>query len=355
MALIKCSKCGKEISSLAERCPYCKAKVSVAANDEGDRFILGGNNSPADMNSSSIPAKETGDVCAKQHKSCNFMKSLLQDSKMRWIACGVAIVAVLGIILLGIWIKDEYDSLKHKEEMLAKAPRYYAIAETIFWSNNEIPLDTIPYGAEMIENPFEFGGSRQSVYYGDTQGYVDRTDVLSAGDFEFFKGIFGNEEALEAVQSAKYRRALFDFYKRGNMVSKLSDKDKREIYDNAPPPQWQFILRHGAGTPSEILFKRIDNPDARYADMAVILEDIESHRRKTVAFRSTDNGKTSVLFVYDAPATGDIVDVTKAPHSSYKVIYTSDKPEVSPETEPFPEAKPARRPENEVKERFKRL
>lgn len=340
MALIDCPHCGNKISTSARKCPQCGTilnRVSKPVEVAPVHPVI-----IAEEEQSQQPATAQMQQPEKAVTEQAVITTATTESKKHsWL--WVTIVALVALILggggSGYWY---YQNIYLPEKIDREAPRTFPMVNVQLRSSKMAGGDfnkllTIPFGGELIT--YSSDNEWAKVKYIEpssdtkTEGYVASPYLLDRKDFYILNSLLGDNDVREIVATAKVRRALLDYYKANNYVGKISDDLLAEVGLSATPEQqWQIVFHHGQAKPNEILFKRLTNDKSKYTDMAVLIENINTHTRKVLFFKFDDDETPHLVFEGDAPAEGDIKDVMPSKREfndmwspfSYTVVYTTD-------------------------------
>lgn len=218
------------------------------------------------------------------------------------------------LLLLGLlwggyefWYKDYQ---RDKE-----AARTYVYATNLFLrsskdaesDNNQIAR--LPYGTELITYS-DADGWAEVKYDGET-GYASSGYLLGADDFQLLDGVWGNEEAKEAVMTSKCRKAILAYLKSANWKS---GPDALQIYAKALE-----------ASPNSVLYPSLNDGYDEFSEFAFIITDNRTKKRRLVLY-AFEKDETPVLrHVEDAPDKGDIKSVSYTKwNKKYKVVYSGE-------------------------------
>lgn len=174
-----------------------------------------------------------------------------------------------GIVAGGIYSFWYVDYKRDKE-----APRSYVFATNLFLRSSakagveHNQIAKLPYGAELIT--YSSGTHWAYVKADGKEGYVASPYLLDADDFRLLDGVWGNEDAKEAVATAKCRLAVLDFLKSNNM--------------NTGSDAWQIFTKPIEMKPNSVLYPKLDNGYNDFTDFAFILTDNASGDRKAALY-----------------------------------------------------------------------
>lgn len=215
-----------------------------------------------------------------------------------------------------LWGGYEYWYKDYKKEK--DAPRYYVYADNLFLRSSAVAdveynrKTTLPYGSELITFSNENGWAY--VKSGGESGYVASDYILEAADFQLLNGVWGNDEARDAVSTAKCRLALFDYLKSNNLQTGST--------------AWQLFAKQKEVKPNSILFPRLNDGYDHFTEFAFILKDNATGQRKLVLYAFEENETPVFRYAEDAPESGDIRSITYNQWSKkYKVNYSGAAPQ----------------------------
>lgn len=211
------------------------------------------------------------------------------------------------------------------------SPRRYVYATNLFLrSSAEADVEynriaTLPYGSEVIAYSEENGWSY--VKANGKKGYVSSAYLVAAEEFRRLNLAWGNENAKEAVSTAKCRVAMLVF---------LIDNDM-QTGDAA----WQLYTKPKKMKPNTVLYPSLADGYDHFTEFAFILKNNETGQR-VLALYSFEEDETPVLrHTEDAPAEGDIKNITyNKKTGKYKVTYSNRKADYAPK----PKKEPAEDP-----------
>ena len=325
MAFIFCPNCGKRIPDTALKCPHCgepvvlpegwtEFKESSSVMPQNKLAQQSGAMSAAHNNSVNICAQSSNPV--EQHATeikveHQVEKKRKKSRKMLWVG-----LAALALILLGGGIGSYfyYNNVYLPEKIDREALRTYPMVDVTLRSSKMTGGDfnkvtSIPYGAELIT--YNDDGEWAEVKYvtpnpndKPLKGYVASAYLLSKSDFYLLNSIFGDDDTREVLASSKVRRGVLNYFKEHKFAGPMSH-DLEANLDFSPVEHWQARFHHGQTKPNEVLFKRVYNPNSKFTDMALIIENIESGAREFLYFTYDDDETPHLRGSFDIPA-GDI-------------------------------------------------
>lgn len=356
MASTECPKCGNKVNDTMRICPVCGEvlpvldksivhKISVPKSE-----ALKANNigpiapkpapktetptTPAAPKTPAAPAKPAAKPSAPKPatapaapvaspkpaaKAPAAVKAAAAPAKKRtWLWVTIAAVAALVFVGggTGLWY---YNRVYLPEKIDREAPRTFPMVNVQLRSSKMAGGDfnklmTVPFGGELITYESDDEWAKVKYVSPDaetkTEGYVAAPYLLDRKDFYILNSLFGDNDVREIIATAKVRRALLDYFKEKGYVGKLSADLMAEVGLSAGSDnQWQVIFHHGKEKPNEVLFKRLYNKQSKFTDMAVLIENINSHERKMLYFRFDDDETPHLEFEGYAPVEGDIKDI----------------------------------------------
>lgn len=325
MALINCPKCGGKVSEYAKRCPHCGCediKVNTeersVSEAEEDKELPTPNTTDSEAAIQHTPAFEVKD--APKKKSHSWI----------WITSALLVLLLLGGGGFGYWY---YQTIYIPEKIDRESPRTYPIVNVQLRSSKMAGGDfnkliTVPFGGELIT--YEKDGEWAKVKYivpgtdNKYEGYVASPYLVDKKDFYILNSILADNDVREVIATAKVRKALLDYFKSKGYVGVLALELQSEVgITSSNENQWQVIFHHGQSKPNEVLFTRMVNANSKFTDMAVLIENINSHDRKLLYFYFDDDETPHLLFDGDAPKEGNIESAGDA-GMCYKVFYTGE-------------------------------
>lgn len=303
MAQIKCKKCGVLIPDTIRFCPRCGARQS--------------NSVPPSL--SSRQTQQAGIGMAPP-------PAPVRSGNLLWLWIVLAVIA-LGGIGGGIWY---YNTKYLPEKRDREALRTYPMVNVQIRSSKEVngvPNNKLIVGpgAELIT--YELDDEWAKVKYvsstGDvTEGYVRSPYLLSKKDFTILNSILADDDVRADIESSKVRRALLGYFLSHGYFGKLSSSTQQELGLSANSDnQWQVIYHHGKERPNEALFTRLTNPDSKYQDMAVLIENLTNGNRRILYFRFDNDETPHLVFDGNAPGYGNIEDI-ELDYDEFRVNYT---------------------------------
>lgn len=206
------------------------------------------------------------------------------------------------------------------------ALRTYVLATNVFLRSEKTTeneyniIAKVPYGSELIT--YAKDAEWAEVKYGQITGYVASAFLLEKGDFEKLDSIWGNDEAIEYIESSKCRLALLDYCKRNNLATGASG--------------WQLKTLSKDVKPNYALFPRLANGYDRYTEFAFILTNHISGERLCAVY-SFDEETEQPIFLYE-----DLINTDKriknikynAQRKQYIVVYEAPTIPTTNKTKP---------------------
>lgn len=211
------------------------------------------------------------------------------------------------------------------------APRSYVYATNLFLRSSAIAdveynrITTIPYGSELITYSNENGWAY--VKANGEKGYVASDFLLNAQEFHLLNGIWGNEDAKEAVPTAKCRLAILNYLKDNGMKTGNS--------------AWQLYTKPKEIKPNSVLFPRLNDGYDNFTEFAFILKDNQTGNRKLALYCFEEDETPVFRYTEDAPTKGDIKSITYSKwNNKYKVVYSNQEPTYTPKAKDEPVKEP---------------
>lgn len=207
----------------------------------------------------------------------------------------IAIAACL-LILGGIFWWIYYEPGNSDRDAARSYPivnQYIRSSKTVGGDFNKVA--SVPYGAEIII--YEDDGEWAKVKYipegrnsKPIEGYMVSDYLLDKQDIHLLNSIFGDEESREELSNSWVRRGLLEYYQDHDITGKIDSSTARKVgLETSPYDQWQVFLHRGTTKPNEILFKNAYNPYADHKDLAVIIENVASGKKKLLYFTYDDD------------------------------------------------------------------
>lgn len=211
------------------------------------------------------------------------------------------------------------------------APRSYVYATNLFLRSSAIAdveynrITTIPYGSELITYSNENGWAY--VKANGEKGYVASDFLLNAQEFHLLNGIWGNEDAKEAVPTAKCRLAMLNYLKDNGMKTGNS--------------AWQLYAKPKEIKPNSVLFPRLNDGYDNFTEFAFILKDNQTGNRKLALYCFEEDETPVFRYTEDAPTKGDIKSITYSKwNNKYKVVYSNQEFTYTPKAKDEPVKEP---------------
>ena len=215
---------------------------------------------------------------------------------------GLMIGVILAVICLGgaIFGWFYYDNVYLPEKIDREAPRTYPMVNVFLRSSKMAGGDfnkiaTLPGSDELIT--YEDDGEWAKVKYiphGENAkpmvGYVASDYLLNKRDLYQLTSMLSDNDVREVLATSKVRKGLIDYYNRKGITGKISQENAQEVgLPYSPSDQWQVMFHRGQTKPNEVYFKRVYNPDSKFTDMAVIIENVSSGAKKLLYFTYDDD------------------------------------------------------------------
>ncbi|MBQ9473027.1 MAG: hypothetical protein IJU81_01295 [Bacteroidales bacterium] len=244
------------------------------------------------------------------------------------------VITGLALIVGGFFL---YKNVFLPRKIDAEAPRYYTIAEP-YLALRSTPsaggvynkVDELYYGTELIT--YDVDSKWLKVKTEKTfdkkeqkSGYVAAEHALSKRDFFILNSIWGDYESKKVIETTKCRKAILNYYNKNGYIGSIS-KEELEAAEigitPSPANQWQIFSKSPKSPNNTTYFKRLINPNSKFTDFAVIIQNINTGRRKLLYFYFLDD-ETPVLYrdIY-APRTGYIKQIKLLPNQELSVEYT---------------------------------
>lgn len=234
-------------------------------------------------------------------------KNETDDTKGWGCGCLILLAILAGILWAGyqFWYKD------YKRDK--DAPRTYVFADNLFMRSTAISdvddniIGKIPYGSELITYSIRDGWANVKV--NEKNGYVSNYYLLNTVDFHLLDGVWGNEEAFEAVSMGRYRLAVLDYLKSGNLKTGSTG--------------WQIFTKQKEMKPNSVLFPNLNNGYDNFIEFAFIIKNNENGLRKLVLYSFKEDESPVFVYSEDAPEQGDIKSISyNRWNNKYNVTYS---------------------------------
>ena len=330
MALVKCPNCGREMSDKAVKCPQCQMpieQIKAALKHEEQ------NNQEAEQTN---PDANTSKVDIPQ--------DIVQPKpEKKKIPTWALILIIVGLFLLsgGVAFYFYYNNVYLPEKRDAEAPRYYVMAQNLnMRSTPEFEADynkigSFPYGTEIIiydsvktgMTPYLYGKYAPKDARGKVikdkviEGYLAYYYVANKADFFFLNSIFGNDDARTMLSEVRYRRALMDYFKLHKYRGDISEEQIHKYgIDNSysTAERWQVFCKYEKAKSNNVYRSRKYRKDSKYADVAIIIKNIDNGERRLLYFVFDDDETSHLLLEQAVPGNGYMKDGTlKLKHNEY--------------------------------------
>lgn len=163
------------------------------------------------------------------------------------------------------------------------APRYFTFTNLNLRSSKITDvkhnlLELLPYGTELIT--YSIDADWANVKVGGLKGYVASNLILSKADFELLNSVWGNTDAKECINTAKCRLAVLDYYKRFNMSGGT---------------EWQIFTRKKDDRVNTVYYKKLYNPNSKFADFTFIVKNNRTKERELVIYSFDDETEEPIF------------------------------------------------------------
>jgi hypothetical protein len=248
-------------------------------------------------------------------------------------------VLIVGLVLILAVILGLFYQFFLKGYLLdLNAPRYYTLADGVVFRSSPVAqveynkLLTLDYGAEILvyENNRDWvkGKSREQ------EGYISGKYVVNRKDFLLLNSIFTDSDSRSAIETAKCRQAILDYFKDNGYRGKMDSVVYKEVYEmdyenqesTAPAiieGEWQIYTKGKGKYPNTVFYPRLYNSKSKYTDFAVIIRNNQDGYRKLLIFSFSDTDETATL-IHESPAPeyGDILSMRVSPYNPQDIITT---------------------------------
>lgn len=197
------------------------------------------------------------------------------------------------------------------------APRYYTFCNDAILRSSQVAgvdhnvIMPLSYGAELIT--YDYGSEWSNVKVNKKEGYVASKLILDKKDFYLLNSIFGDNESKAAIETIKCRKALLKYFKDKNYIGKMDEVLQKEVFGDIQNMRevWQIFSKGKDVKPNTVLFPKINNPNSKYTDFAVLTKNISTGKRRLLVFSFTDSEDSNLIIEQDAPDYGDIISIKK--------------------------------------------
>ena len=355
---ITCPECGARVSTDTEGCPNCGYPIKAASVKnipdsrtpaiQSNKKVI--TDSSADKSESAPKTKVTNEEEERNNVSPNDTLSHTQSKvpakeKERKSPLGI-ILLIVGLVLIAggvaFWFYRTNVYLPAKRD--AEAPRYYVLARNINMRSSpnfdveHNKIGSLSYGTEVIvydsvkncNKPYLYGkfapvDARGKVIKDQcVEGYLAYDYMANKADYFLLNSIFGNEDARKILSEARYKKALLAYFKANNYRGNISNDQIVEYgIDNKfkTAERWQVFCRHEKATSNNIYRSKKYRKDSKYTDLAVIIKNLDTGKRKLLYFVFDDDERFALLAEQDAPYSGYMKDRTLKLNDSYYGTY----------------------------------
>lgn len=237
-----------------------------------------------------IKKNELSEKLAKRKSSGHILK----------IIVGVVLLLVAGSLLSYFlyfkqkWIDDA-------------AQRYYTVASSSIMRSTPIAgvdynrIESLFYGTELIV--YSRGSEWSNIKAHKKIGYISTDLILNKKDFLLMNSIFGDVETRDAIETVKCRLALLGYYKKYDYIGKMDDALRNEVFglDNRLREVWQVYSKGKKIEPNTVIYPRVVNPNSKFTDFAVIIENQDTGIRKLLLFSFYDDQTPYLVYEELAP------------------------------------------------------
>ncbi|MGX8713177.1 MAG: hypothetical protein ACSW8I_05780 [bacterium] len=352
--LMTCPECGVKVSVNIECCPNCGYPIKTASAEnisasgtpaiQSNKKVI--TDSSADKRESVPKTKATNEEEQRNNVSPNDTLSHTQSKvpakeKERKSPLGI-ILLIVGLVLIAggvaFWYYRTNVYLPAKRD--AEAPRYYVLARNINMRSSpdfdveHNKIGSLSYGTEVIvydsvkncNKPYLYGkfapvDARGKVIKDKCiEGYLAYDYMATKADYFLLNSIFGNEDARKILSEARYKKALLAYFKANNYRGNISNDQIVEYgIDNKfkTAERWQVFCRHEKATSNNIYRSKKYRKDSKYTDLAVIIKNLDTGKRKLLYFVFDDDERFALLAEQDAPYSGYMKDRIRKLNDSY--------------------------------------
>lgn len=195
-------------------------------------------------------------------------------------------------------------------------PRYYTYTNLNLRSSKDASssknqITIIPYGTKLIVYDMDADGwatVKIDQPGNGKKGYVASEFLVNSTNFDLLDKVWGNEEAKEAVNTAKCRYAILNYLNENTLPT--------------GPTGWQLFTEAKDKTPNTVIFPRLSNGYNDFSDFGFILKNNETKERKLVVYSFEKNGTPVLVHEAKAPEDG-LISSLKYSNKKYRASYTS--------------------------------
>ena len=215
------------------------------------------------------------------------------------LVVGLALLLIVGALVGYFAFYKPYAERREVEELDRNAPRFRVFANVFLRKCPEkycekVIEPSLSYNSELIVYNDKDGWAEVKYYYNNEpkKGYVFSAYILPFEDFKILDGIWGDGNSQENIIHARWRRALFSYFK-----------------ENSYSGSWKIYSKKNT-KPNTIYEGNITNKSSNIPDFAVIIKNINTGDRKCLIFSFNDDETLRSVYERQAPETGDITNIT---------------------------------------------
>ena len=221
-------------------------------------------------------------------------------------------VVIVALLLVGGGVGGwfYYYNIYLPKKIDAEAPRYYSfvpvlnLRSTMSSGADYNKLASLPYGTELItyEHGTEWSEVKVNSHHNNGEplkGYVASHYILNKHDFFLLNSIFGDSDSKKIINTSKCRLALLEHFKGKGYIGKISEQERldADIYTEPDADnQWQVFSKAEKSTNNTTYFKKLVNPDSKFTDFAVIIQNVADPSNKKLLYFTFDDDETPHLF-----------------------------------------------------------
>lgn len=239
--------------------------------------------------------------------------NILSESQSSNKKSGSVIKIVAGIVLFLVAGFALSYFLYFKQKWIDDAaPRYYTVASSSILRSSPLAgvdynrIESLPYGTELILYSYDSEWSQVKAH--DKAGYIASNIIVNKNDFIILNSIFGDVETRDAIETVKCRLALLNYFKKNNYIGKINESIIYEVFgaDYRNKEVWQLFSKNSNIEPNTVIYPRVVNPNSKYTDFGVIINNLNTGDRKFLLFSFNDDQTAFLVHEEYAPVNASL-------------------------------------------------